>query len=123
VFALRGKELATALRADKTIQDNVDIQRQLDQSVSVLVNETEQRMKRGTGELVGQLDRNRTLLLVVAVASLLAAGAIGVFYVQRSLVRRLTSVGDAVRRLSWGEAALGVPAGKGKGEAGETAGP
>jgi len=121
VFALRGKELATALRADKTIQDNVDIQRQLDQSVSVLVNETEQRMKRGTGELVGQLDRNRTLLLVVAVASLLAAGAIGVFYVQRSLVRRLTSVGDAMRRLSSGETELAVPAVKDKDEIGEMA--
>jgi methyl-accepting chemotaxis protein len=121
VFALRGKELAAALRADKTIQDNVDIQRQLDKSVSVLVNETEQRMKRGTGELIGELDRNRTLLLVVAVLSLVAAGAIGVFYVQGSLVRRLTSVGDAMRRLSSGETELAVPAVKDKDEIGEMA--
>jgi methyl-accepting chemotaxis protein len=121
VFALRRRELAAAAQADRTIRDNVDIQRQLDQSVSVLVNETEQRMKRGTGQLIGELDRNRTLLLVVAVVSLIVAGAIGIFYVQRSLVRRLTSVGDAMRRLSSGETDLAVPAAADRDEIGEMA--
>jgi len=37
------------------------------------------------------------------VVSLIAAGVIGVFYVQRNLVRRLTSIGDTMRRLSSGE--------------------
>jgi methyl-accepting chemotaxis protein len=121
IFGLRRKELTATAQADRTIKDNVDIQRQLDQSVSVLVNETEQRMKRGTGQLIGELDRNRTLLLIVAIVSLVVAGAIGIFYVQRSLVRRLTSVGDAMRRLSSGETDLAVPAAADRDEIGEMA--
>ena len=50
--------------------------------------------------------RNRMLLMIVAAISMLVAGGIGVFYVQRRLVRRLTSVGDAMRRLSSGETDL-----------------
>ena len=48
-------------------------------------------MKQGTAQLIDDLGRNRTLLVIVAIASLLAAAGIGVFYVQRRLVRRLTS--------------------------------
>ena len=61
------------------------------------------------------------LLLIVAAASVLVAIAIGVFYVQRRLVRRLTSVGDAMRRLSSGETDLAVPAAADSDEIGEMA--
>ena len=43
------------------------------------------------------------------------------FYVQRRLVRRLTSVGDAMRRLSSGETDLAVPAAADRDEIGEMA--
>ena len=61
------------------------------------------------------------LLMIVAAISLLVAGAIGVFYVQRRLVRRLTSVGDAMRRLSSGETDTTVPAAADRDEIGEMA--
>jgi methyl-accepting chemotaxis protein len=110
VFALRARELAAAARADRTVEDNVKIQRELDQAVSGLVAETEQRMNRGTSELVNALDRDRNLLLIVAVVSLIAAGAIAVLYVQRSLIRRLSAMGEAMRRLSAGETDVAIPA-------------
>ena len=69
----------------------------------VLVGDAEKSMQRGSVKLVEDLGRNRMLLMIVAAVSLLVAGAIGVFYVQRRLVRRLTSVGDAMRRLSSGD--------------------
>ncbi len=50
------------------------------------------------------------LLLGVALLSLIAAGAIAYFYVQRNLVRRLTALREAMQRLSAGETALEVPA-------------
>jgi methyl-accepting chemotaxis protein len=110
VFKQREHELAATVAAAQTIEGNAKIQRELDQAVSALVGETETQMKRGTAELGGQLARNRTVLLIVAVLSLIAAAAIAVFYVQRNLIRRLTSVGEAMRRLSSGDTEIAVPA-------------
>jgi methyl-accepting chemotaxis protein len=121
VFALRARELAAAGRADETIEQNVTIQRSLDRAVAVLVGDAEQSMKSGSTKLLDDLARNRTLLLIVAAMSVLAAGAIGVFYVQRRLVRRLIRIGDAMRRLSAGETELRVPALADQDEIGEMA--
>jgi methyl-accepting chemotaxis protein len=121
VLALRGDELAATARADAAIGENRTIQRELDQAVSVLVGEIEQGMSRGIASLVGELDRDRTLLIIVAVLSLVASGAIAVFYVQRSLVRRLCAICDAMRRLATGDTALDVPAVKDRDEIGEMA--
>jgi methyl-accepting chemotaxis protein len=121
VFALRSAEIAATARADKTIDENVTIQRSLDRAVAVLVGEAEKSMQSGSAKLVEDLGRNRMLLMIVAAASLLVAAGIGVFYVQRRLVRRLTSIGDAMRRLSSGETDLAVPAAADSDEIGEMA--
>jgi len=121
LFTLRSRELAAIARADRTIEENVTIQRSLDRAVAVLVGDAEKSMHSGSVKLVEDLGRNRMLLLIVAAVSVLVAGAIGVFYVQRRLVRRLTSVGDAMRRLSSGETDLAVPAAADRDEIGEMA--
>jgi methyl-accepting chemotaxis protein len=121
LFALRAAEFAAATRADKTIEENVTIQRSLDRAVAVLVGDAEKSMQSGSVKLVEDLGRNRMLLMIVAAISLLVAGAIGVFYVQRRLVRRLTSVGDAMRRLSSGDTDTTVPAAADRDEIGEMA--
>jgi methyl-accepting chemotaxis protein len=121
LFALRDRELAAIARADQTIDENVTIQRSLDRAVAVLVGDAEKSMQNGSVKLIEDLSRNRMLLLIVAAISLAVAGAIGVFYVQRRLVRRLTSVGDAMRRLSSGETDLAVPAAADRDEIGEMA--
>jgi methyl-accepting chemotaxis protein len=110
LFALRARELAASGRADRTIEDNVAIQRELDQAVARLVGQAEAAMKQGTGRLVGDLDRNRQLLIGVASASLVLAIAVGLFYVQRRLIRRLSSIGEAMARLSRGETGTALPA-------------
>jgi phosphoglycerate-specific signal transduction histidine kinase len=80
VSLLRGKELAAALRADQTIEENAKIQLELDRAVSNLVSESEHRMNQGIGQLTDKLDHDRILLIVVAGLSLLASGVIAVFY-------------------------------------------
>lgn len=102
VFARRARELFTTTRVDATIDENVAILRDLDKAVASLVQAAEVGMDTGTEALAASLSRARTLLLIVTVASLLAAGGIGVFYVQRRLVRRLMAVGNAMRWLSSG---------------------
>ncbi|MBV8836714.1 MAG: HAMP domain-containing protein, partial [Alphaproteobacteria bacterium] len=121
IFALRRAELGAAARADKTIEENVTIQRSLDRAVAILVSDAEKSMQSGSTKLVEDLSRNRMLLMIVAAVSLLAAGAIGVLYVQRRLVRRLTAIGDAMRRLSSGDTDLAVPAAGDTDEIGEMA--
>lgn len=121
VFARRARELFTATRVDGTIDENVAILRELDASVTSLVREAEVGMETGTAALAASLNHSRTLLLMVAVTSLLAASGIGVFYVRRHLVRRLTAIGDAMRRLSSGDVDLRVPATADSDEIGEMA--
>ena len=121
VFKLRGRELAANESAHRTIEDNAKIQHELDQSVASLVSDAEARMQSGTADLSRQLSHNRTLLLIVAILSLIAAAAIAVFYVQRNLIRRLTAVSDAMHKLSSGDTDLAVPALTDSDEIGEMA--
>ncbi len=121
LFALRRQELAAAARADHTIEDNVAIQRQLDEAVTTLVAEAEASMKQGAAGLVESLSLIRGILLMVAMASVVAAGCISVFYVRRGLMRRLTSIGTAMQRLSAGDVELDVPAVGDRDELGEMA--
>jgi methyl-accepting chemotaxis protein len=121
LFAMRKAEIEAAAKADQTIDENVTVQRSLDGAVAGLVGDAEKSMQSGSVKLVEDLGRNRMLLMIVAGLSVLIAGAIGVFYVQRRLVRRLTSVGDAMRRLSSGDTDLDVPAAADRDEIGEMA--
>jgi methyl-accepting chemotaxis protein len=121
VFARRARELFTGTRVDGTIDENVAIQRELDGAVAALVSEAEASMDRGTASLVHNLDRSRTLLLLVTGASLLAAVWIGVFYVQRRLVRRLISIRSAMGQLSSGDVGFVIPALADRDEIGEMA--
>lgn len=120
-FALRRRELSAQARADKTIEDNLQVQKVLDEAVAALVSEAETSVQQGAAELTGDLARNRMLLLIVAGASLLAAAGIGVFYVQRRLIRRLNDMREAMARLSSGETNLTVPATADADEIGEMA--
>ncbi len=121
LLGLRDRELAAAGRADRTIADNAAIQRELDAAVATLVTEAEASMNQGAGRLMEELARNRSVLLIVAILSVFAAAGIGVFYVQRRLMRRMTSIGDAMQRLSSGETDLLVPAAEDRDELGDMA--
>ena len=120
-FSLRARELAANAAGERTIKENADLQRELDQAVAALVGEAEAATNQGAAALINDLNRNRTLLFMVAIASLLAAAGIGVFYVQRRLVRRLTSIGDAMRLLSSGQVDMSIPAANDRDEIGDMA--
>jgi methyl-accepting chemotaxis protein len=121
VFAKRARELFTTTRVDAAIDENVAIQRDLDAAVAVMMGEAESGMDRGVAELTGDLNRSRTLLLLVAAISLIAAVGIGGYFVQRMLVLRLISIGGAMRRLSSGDIDFVVPAHDDNDEIGEMA--
>jgi len=109
IFARHARELFVATRADATIDENVAIQSDLDKAVADLVNAAQDSVKSGTAALTETVDGSRVLLLVVAFASILAAAGVGVFYVQRRLVRQLISISDAMRRLASGDVDSALP--------------
>src|SRR5262249_1763508 len=98
------------VRAEEAIDRNIAIQRKLDAAISALAFEATGDMKDSSAELIGDLDHNRTLLIIVALFSVLAAAGIGAFYVRRRLVWRRTWIGKAMRRLSDGEIKIDIPA-------------
>jgi methyl-accepting chemotaxis protein len=109
MFALRGKELLADQVAIQAVTDNAAIQRDLDKAVAELVAAAEGSMKQSESNLVESLASHRNLLLAVALAAILIAGGIGVFYVQRKLVKPLTAIDASMRRLSSGETELTLP--------------
>jgi methyl-accepting chemotaxis protein len=121
VFARRARELFVTTRVDGSIDENAAIQRELDMTVAALVRDAEMRMQAATGMLSTDLGRSRTLLLIVATVSSLAAVAIGMLYVQRRLVHRLIALGTAMRHLSFGDLAIRIPGMAHRDEIGEMA--
>jgi methyl-accepting chemotaxis protein len=121
LFARRGRELAADAGADRTIAENAAIQHELDDAVATLVGEAETGMAQAAGQMLDELNRNRTLLVIVAIVSVLAATGIAVFYVQRRLMRRLIAIGDAMHRLSSGDTDFAVPAATDRDELGDMA--
>jgi methyl-accepting chemotaxis protein len=121
IFELRRQELLAGAAADKTVQANLRIQRDLESSVGLLVSNSESSMVIGTNNLLDEIERNRTLLIMVAIASLLAAGMIAYFYVQRSLIRRLTTLGSTMERLSSGDNQVDVTSAEDRDEVGKMA--
>ena len=121
VFAQHARELFTATRVDGVIDENVAILRELDTAVAGLVLGAQTAMDLGGVDLAHRLDRSRLLLLGVVIASTLAAIGIGIFYVRRRLIRRLTDIGGAMRKLSSGDTDLTVPATGDRDEIGEMA--
>jgi methyl-accepting chemotaxis protein len=109
IFARHARETFVATRADATIDENVAIQRVLDDTVANLVSVTQKRVAASTAGLTETLGHGRILLLIVALVSIIAAVGVGTFYVQKRLVRRLLSIGDAMRRLAAGDVDTPLP--------------
>jgi methyl-accepting chemotaxis protein len=121
IFARRARELFATTNVDAAIDENVAIQRELESAVAMLVNEAEVSTQKGAAELIANLKTSSRLLLLVVAASLFAAVGIGIFYVQRHLVRRLIAIGSAMRRLASGDIDIAAPSAVERDEIGDMA--
>ncbi len=110
IFDLHANELKAEQAAEETVKQNAALQSALNEAVSGVVSESEANMNDSVASLMGQLHRNRSALLVDAIVSLLIAAGIAVFYVRRSVVRRLSAIGESMQHLSSGDLDLAVPA-------------
>ena len=119
IFARHARETFIGVRADATIDENVAIQRDLDETVANLVRTTQDGVEHGTAALTNTLNHSRVLLLIVAIASIVAAVGVGVLYVQRRLVQRLISLSNAMRQLAAGDVDTALPSISTRDEMGE----
>ncbi len=119
IFARHARETFTGVRADATIDENVAIQRDLEETVANLVRTTQDGVEHGTAALTNTLNHSRILLLIVAIASIVAAVGVGVLYVQRRLVQRLISLSNAMRQLAAGDVDTALPSISTRDEMGE----
>jgi len=119
IFARHARETFIGVRADATIDENVAIQRDLDDTVANLVSTAQDGVERGTAALTNTLNRSRIVLLIVAIASIIAAVGVGVLYVQRRLVERLISISNAMRQLAAGDVESALPSISTRDEMGE----
>ena len=110
IFDLHQKELKAEHVAEQTVKQNAALQSALNKAVATVVSESEANMNQSVTGLMDQLHRNRTALLIDAIVSLLIAAGIAVFYVRRSVVRRLSAIGESMQYLSSGQLDLSVPA-------------
>ncbi|MGO9700184.1 MAG: methyl-accepting chemotaxis protein [Xanthobacteraceae bacterium] len=119
IFARHARETFISVRADATIDENVAIQRDLDDTIANLVSTAQHGVERGTAALTNTLNRSRIVLLIVAIASIIAAVGVGVLYVQRRLVERLISISNAMRQLAAGDVENALPSVSTRDEMGE----
>jgi len=109
IFALRARELFVSARADATIDENVEIENELDDTVAGLARTAQGAVKTNAAGLTESLNNSRVLLVIVAIASIVAAAVVSLLYVQHGLVRHLIAIGNAMRLLASGDVDSPVP--------------
>ena len=113
IFDARRDELDAIAEAQKSLRDTGATGESLIALSSELVALAERDVAKSTAEATDAIASGRQWLIVLTVCSLLAALAIGIFYVNRSIVRRLTRLAQAMSKVAAGELQADIPAGGG----------
>ncbi|SRR5579871_166207 len=121
IMTLHQQELRAESAAQGMVKENIGLQSVLKNAVSAVAAESETDMDDSFIALMREFSQNRIMLMSVAAASLLIAALIGFFYVQRSVVRRLTAIGEVMHRLASGDVEVSVPAVEDRDEIGRMA--
>ncbi|HEV8027362.1 MAG TPA: methyl-accepting chemotaxis protein [Stellaceae bacterium] len=111
IFDVRGRELATLAAGEALLATNGDLARNLEQEVSTLVDRSEGAAKAAATSTGTMIAQGRIVLIATAVASVLVAIAIGVFYVGGSVMRRLGLVQRSMAELAAGNLDAAIPQG------------
>jgi len=102
VFALRREELAAIQAGNATLAETRSTVDRLSQTVNQVVEEVRQRTAAASTNSDSAISTGIVTMLILAGASLVAAGAIGWFYVGRRIAARLTSLSHTMTAMSQG---------------------
>lgn len=111
IFDLRRRELDAVAAGERGLAANRALADGLAQAVAKLVARSEAAAKMAASDTAGAIARGRILLISIAVASLVLALAIGVFYVGGSVVRRLRLLRRSMTQIAAGDLDAAIPRG------------
>jgi methyl-accepting chemotaxis protein len=113
IFDVRADELTTLAAGEALLAANRDLAIDLEREVSRLVDRSEGAAKTAATSTGTMIARGRVVLISTAVASVLVAVAIAVFYVGGSVIRRLTLLRRSMTELAAGNFDASIPEGGG----------
>jgi methyl-accepting chemotaxis protein len=111
LFDLRRRELAAAALADKAMLASRTIAERFADQVNAIVAAADVANRGAVAASDGAIAWGKTLLLIFAGLSLVAAAGIAWFYVGRFVVGRLVVLGSAMREIAGGRLETPIPAG------------
>lgn len=111
IFDVRTDELQSIIKAQSILKDTQT-------TANVLIDLSTELVKLADGDVAGStarashaIETGRMWLMALTAGSLLAVIAIGFFYVNRNIVRRLTRLAEAMSKIAAGELQTDIPAG------------
>ena len=111
IFDVRQRELEIIAAGESELAANSKLANTLEQEVAKLVESSESAAKTAAGTTGTAIARGRVVLISIAVTSVLIAFVIAVFYVGRSVVRRLTVLSSSMAELAGGNLDATIPHG------------
>jgi methyl-accepting chemotaxis protein len=103
IFALKDKEYAGAVAGAQVVMENRALADELEKEVSALRARSEMAATTAAQASQGEIGRGRIILIGLALASLATAGALGWFYVGRSVSRRLSRLRHSMTSIAAGD--------------------
>ncbi len=109
VFAVRGQELQAAADAERILEDTRTVANEVIDLASGMVALAERDVVAIAGEASEAIASGRNWLLALTFCSLLGALLVGVFYVNRRIVRRLARLAGAMSGIAAGRLDTEIP--------------
>lgn len=103
IFELKDKAFAGAVAGEKIVAENRALAGELEREVSALRARSEAAANAAAQSSEGEIGRGRVVLIALALASLATAGALGWFYVGRSVSRRLYRLRRSMTSIAAGD--------------------
>jgi methyl-accepting chemotaxis protein len=103
VFALKDQEFAGTVAGAKVVVENRALADELEKEVSGLRARSEMAATAAAQTSEGEIGRGRIILIGLALASLVTAGALGWLYVGRSVSRRLSGLRHSMTSIAAGD--------------------
>jgi methyl-accepting chemotaxis protein len=111
LFDVRQRELEIIAAGEADLAANSKLANALEQEVAKLVEFSESAAKTAAANTGTAIAHGRVVLISIALTSVFIAFVIAVFYVGRSIVRRLTVLGSSMAELAGGNLDASIPHG------------
>ncbi len=103
VLAIKARELAATEKALKLADENKKLVQMLGEDIEALVNKADAAMQGSSRDFAAAVASAKTFMTFMVIGGILVALAIGFFYVQRNVIRRLGNLAQAMQKLATGD--------------------